>query len=191
MGASKSKIPFTYADYKSLPEAMDRRYELMDGELCLVPAPTTLHQFVSQNIEVLLVAHVRAARCGTVLHAPVDVVLGEGDERDVLQSDVVFVSRERASIVTLAEVDGAPDLVIEILSRGTKTRDRGYKRTRYERARVREYWIVDPDRETVDVFRLGPEGFAPAAHYRRGDELACAVVPGLSLPVDEIFKRWD
>jgi Uma2 family endonuclease len=191
VGATKSKIPFTYADYKSLPEAMDRRYELMDGELCLVPAPTTLHQFVSQNIEVLLVAHVRAARCGTVLHAPLDVVLGEGDDRDVLQPDIVFVSRERASIVTLAEVAGAPDLVIEILSRGTKTRDRGYKRTRYERARVNEYWIVDPDRETIDVFRLGAEGFAPAAHYRRGDELACAVIPGFRLPVDEIFKRWD
>ena len=191
MGATKSKIPFTYADYKSLPEAMDRRYELMDGELCLVPAPTTLHQFVSQNIVVLLVAHVRAARCGTVLHAPVDVVLGEGDDRDVLQPDIVFVSRERANIVTLAEVAGAPDLVIEILSRGTKTRDRGYKRTRYERARVSEYWIVDPDRETIDAFRLGAEGFTPAVHYRPGDKLACAVIPGLRLPVDEIFKRWD
>jgi Uma2 family endonuclease len=191
VGATKSKIPFTYADYKSLPEAMDRRYELMDGELCLVPAPTTLHQFVSQNIETLLVAHVRAARCGRVLQGPVDVVLGEGDKRDVLQPDIVFVSRERPRIVTLAEVAGAPDLVIEILSRGTKTRDRGYKRARYERARVREYWIVDPDRETVDVFRLGPEGFAPALHYRRGDELECAVLPGFRVPVDEIFKRWD
>jgi Uma2 family endonuclease len=87
MGATKSQIPFTYADYKSLPESMDRRYELMDGELCLVPAPTTLHQFVSQNVEVLLVAHVRATRGGLVLHAPVDVVLGEGDRRDVLQPE--------------------------------------------------------------------------------------------------------
>ena len=191
MGASKSQVPFTYADYKSLPEAMDRRYELLDGELCLVPAPTTLHQFVSQNIEMLLVAYVRATRCGRVLDSPVDVVLGEGDTRDVLQPDIVFVSRERAGIVTLAEVAGAPDLVIEVLSPGTKVRDRGRKKTRYEQARVREYWIVDPDTETVDVFRLVPDGFAPAERYSSGSTIVCAVLPGFCIPVDEVFKHWD
>ena len=190
MSVTKSRIPFTYEDYKSLPESMDRRYELMDGELCMVPAPTTIHQKVSQNIELLLVQHVRAMHCGQVLHAPVDVVFGEGSRRDVVQPDIVFVARARGAIVTPAEVAGPPDLVIEILSPGTEDRDRGYKRTLYERSGVREYWIVDPNEASIDVFRQSSAGFEAPVRYGLGDHLVSAVVPDFRLPVVEAFKSW-
>jgi len=187
MSATKSPIPFTYSDYKSLPESRDR-YELMDGELIMVPAPTTTHQLVVQNIAFLLVQHVRATASGRVLHAPVDVVLGEGRRRDVVQPDVVFVSTARAGIVTEPEIAGAPDLVVEVLSPGTEERDRGYKRTRYERSGVREYWIVDLKQRSIEVLSLGPSGFEAPVRYGPGDELASTVVPGLRVPVAEVFR---
>ncbi|HLF12695.1 MAG TPA: Uma2 family endonuclease [Gammaproteobacteria bacterium] len=192
MSVTKSRIPFTYEDYKSLPEAMDRRYELMDGELCLMAAPTTTHQAISQNIEFLLVQHARATRCGRVLHAPVDVVLlGESSRRDVVQPDIVFVCSARGEIVTDAEVTGAPDLLVEILSPGTEERDRGYKKTLYERNGVREYWIVDPEQESIDMFCLGAAGFDTPVRYRLDDELASTVIPDLRIPVVDVFKKWD
>jgi Uma2 family endonuclease len=187
MGATKSQIPFTYADYKSLPESMDRRYELMDGELCMVPAPTTTHQRISRNIEFLLVQYARATGCGEVLNAPVDVVLGESSRRDVVQPDIVFIATARASIVTKTEIVGAPDLVIEILSAGTEDRDRGYKKTLYERVGVREYWIVDPDRQSVDVFRTEAAGFAAPVRHGFTDEIACSAVPGLRVSLRDVF----
>jgi Uma2 family endonuclease len=159
----------------------------MDGELLVVPAPTTFHQIISQNMEFFLLRHVRATRCGRVLHAPVDVVLGEGKRRDVVQPDIVFISNDRARIVTKPEVVGAPDLVIEILSPGTEDRDRGYKKTLYERMGVREYWIVDPDAQAIEVFCAGPAGFAAPRSYGLNDEIAVTVIDGLRLPLREIF----
>ena len=192
MSVTKSRIPFTYEDYKSLPETMDRRYELMDGELCLMPAPTTTHQFISQNIEFLLVQHARATRCGRVLDAPVDVVLlGESSRRDVVQPDIVFICSARAGIVTAAEVTGAPDLVVEVLSRSSEERDRGYKKTLYERNGVREYWIVDAEQESIEVLCLGAAGFEAPTRYRPGDELVSTVLPDLRVPLVEVFKKWD
>jgi Uma2 family endonuclease len=170
---------------------MDRRYELMDGELSLVPAPTTLHQTVAQNLEYLLTKHVRATRCGRVLHAPLDVVLGVGERRDVVQPDILYVDKARTRIITNDEVAGAPDLVIEILSPGTKRRDRGYKRTLYERSGVREYWIVDPESSVVDVFVLIATGFGPAARHELGSEIACSVIPALRVPLVEVFDSWQ
>jgi Uma2 family endonuclease len=190
MNATKSPIPFTYEDYKSLPEAMDRRYELMDGELCMVPAPTTIHQDISQNIEFLLVQHVRATRCGRVLHTPVDVVLGEGARRDVVQPDVVFVASARGAIVTPVEIAGAPDLVVEIISPASEDRDRGYKRTLYERSGVREYWIVNPADASIDVYHLSLTGFEAPVRYRLGDHLVSAVVSNFRLPIIEAFRSW-
>lgn len=191
MGATRSRTPFTYEDYKSLPEGMGRRYELMDGELSVVPSPTTAHQIVAQNLLYLLMRHVRATRCGRVLHAPLDVVLGSGAQREVVQPDVVYVDRARAAIITNDELAGAPDLVIEILSPGTKRRDRGYKRTLYERSGVREYWIVDPESSSVEAYSLGPTGFGPALRYTARSEMTSTVVPNLTAALAEVFERWD
>lgn len=151
MGTSRPAIPFTYEDYKALPESRDR-YELMNGDLYVTPAPTTTHQTISKNIEYVLEGHVRATGCGRVLHAPVDVVL-------------------------------------EILSPGTERRDRGLKSALYARAGVREYWLVDPAAESIEVLALGTGGYDVAARYARADDLVSAAVPGLRMPLESVFER--
>lgn len=113
MSVSKPHIPFTYEDYKSLPESIEKRYELLAGDLLMVPAPTTRHQCVSQNIEYILISYVRRTRCGQGLHAPVEVVLGVGRDPEVVQPDILLVAAERVEIIRRAEIVGCPDLVVE------------------------------------------------------------------------------
>jgi Uma2 family endonuclease len=187
MSAPNPKIRFSYADYRSLVESTDKRYELLDGACVMVPAPTTRHQQISRNLEFLLLAHVRQQRLGTVLDAPIDVIFGVGEEREVVQPDIVFIRTERRSIVTEPAIQGAPDLIVEILSPGTEIRDRGYKRTLYARYGVREYWIVDPKAQQIDVLVLGAAGFDPRGTYGAADRLTSPLFPLLELFLDEVF----
>ncbi|MSR13310.1 MAG: Uma2 family endonuclease [Gammaproteobacteria bacterium] len=187
MSASRPRIPFTYADYKSLPESMDRRYELLAGDLFMVPAPTTVHQIVSQNIEFILLTYVRRTLRGRVLDSPVDVVLGTGAAREVVQPDILFVAAERASIITRPEVVGCPDLVIEVLSPGTEERDCNYKKTLYARYGAREYWIVDPDAKILDRYVLGDNGFDPPERFNETASFSSPLFPDLLLGCREIF----
>lgn len=185
---SRPNIPFTYDDYKTLTASTDDRYELIDGDLYMVPAPTVTHQVVKKNLAFLLEQHVRATGCGRILDAPLDIVLGEGEERSVVQPDVLFISNARASIVTDPEIVGAPDLVIEVLSPSSKKRDRSLKMSLYARSGVREYWIVDPKLAVIEVFALGARGYEPPLLYRLGDQLVSSVVAGFEAPVDEVFR---
>ena len=189
MSQSRPRIPYTYEDYMSLPESMDRRYELLGGELFRVPAPTTRHQRVSQRFELVLFNHVETHELGEILHAPIDVVFGQGCEREVAQPDIVFVARDRAHIVTEAEIAGAPDLVIEILSPGTEARDRSYKKTLYARYGVREYWIVDPNANTVEVYALAAQGYGAPRVYSGVDTLQSSVLLELRIPLEDVFRQ--
>ena len=117
----KPRVKFTYEDYKSLPESETKRYELLGGELVEVPSPTEYHQRISMNLEFILQQFVRERDLGRVYHTPLDVVLGEGDEREVVQPDLFFISKERSRIIAEEEIRGAPDLVVEITSPPQKT----------------------------------------------------------------------
>lgn len=181
------KIRFTYDDYKSLPESECRRYELLDGDLVRLPSPSVAHQRVSGNLSVLLWRFVRQAGLGWIYHAPLDVVLGEGRDREVVQPDILFISRERSEIITHEEIQGAPDLVIEILSPATEDWDRGYKKTLYARHGVREYWIVDPEAQTIEVHTPGEEGFALSAAYQASESARSPILPGLEIGLEEVF----
>lgn len=123
---------------------------------------------------------------GLVLPAPVDVVLSE---HDVVEPDLVFISRERRDRITEANIQGAPDLVVEVLE-STRRRDEITKRHLYERHGVREYWLVDPELETVKVWRAGERGFERRAELslERGDSLTTPVIPGLELPLSRLFS---
>ncbi len=188
MSVVNPHIRFTYEDYKSLPESMEKRYELLDGDLMMVPAPTTRHQFISRNLEFILHGFVRAHGLGSVLYSPVDVVFGEDAAREVAQPDIVFISRARASIIKEGEIQGAPDLVVEVLSPGTEVRDRGYKQHLYGRYGVREYWIVDPEAETVEVYGMTRTGFDLAGRYTVDDALTTQLFPGLGIDLEEVFR---
>lgn len=187
MSATNSAVPFTYEDYRNLPESLEQ-HELLDGDLYVSPAPTPSHQTIVQNIGYLLLGHVRETGAGRVFFSPVDVVLDEGGRRHVVQPDVLFISRAREKIVAENEIIGAPDLVIEVLSPGTAERDRGLKRTIYARAGVREHWIVDPALERVEACVLGVSGYGAPAVHERGAEVRPAVLPELRLRLTEVFN---
>lgn len=184
-----TRIRFTYRDYKSIPETDPRRFELLDGELVMVPAPSISHQRASGNLEFILREFVRRHQLGWVLDAPIDVVLGEGDEVEVVQPDILFISRERRHMLHHDEIRGAPDLVVEVLSPATEARDRGYKRTLYARHGVKEYWLVDPEKQTLEVYTLTPKGLERVASYQRG-QTARSPLLGLEFPVDQVFAEW-
>jgi len=106
---------------------------------------------------------------------------------DVVQPDILFVSNTRANILTEANIQGAPDLVVEILSPATAQHDREYKRTLYSRHGVREYWLVDPEEDVVEVWTESESGLVLAAAYQRGDTLASPLLEGLNIPLEPIF----
>ncbi|HEX8154013.1 MAG TPA: Uma2 family endonuclease, partial [Thermoanaerobaculia bacterium] len=166
----------TYDDYAAMADD-GQRYELIEGELVLNPSPFTRHQMVAGAIYYFLEAHIRTHGGGRVLHAPCDVVLAKDT---VLIPDVLFVSTARASVITPKNVQGAPDLVVEVLSDGTRRRDLNAKRRLYEQHGVAEYWVVDPDADTVRVFRREGERFTLAAQlYASNDEvLTTPLLPG-------------
>lgn len=189
MDPTNPNVRFTYDDYKSLPERMDKRYELLDGELLMVPAPSTAHQRVSRNVAFMLLQFVRAHQLGEVLYAPIDVVLGSGERREVVQPDVLFVSRANGKILSEQEIQGAPDLIAEVLSPGTEQRDRGYKKVLYSRYGVKEYWIIDLKQRTMEVLTPGTHGFEVDARYTSGETATSPLLPGLQFNMADIFRK--
>lgn len=187
MSTNDTGIRCSYEEYKILSASSDQRYELIDGELYMSPSPTVRHQIIVTNLVYLLEHYVRSNACGRVLTAPLDVVLGDGDERHVVQPDVIFVPAGHAVAAT-DEVVGPPGLIVEVLSPGTSGRDRRIKKALYARSGVGEYWIVDPASEWVEVFRLGRTGYAAAGIAGPGDRLVSAVIPGFEVDVAEVFR---
>ncbi len=176
------RIKFTVNDYMTAPP--DKRYQLLDGEMIVAPSPTERHQAISGNLYVILRQYVNLRNLGRVWYAPLDVVLSN---HDVAQPDVFFISNERSDIVTEANIQGAPDLVVEVLSPGTTQYDRGYKRSLYGHHGVREYWLVDPEAETVEVLTSNSEGLVSHGTYHRGDMLTSPLLEGLSISLEQIF----
>lgn len=174
---------FTYEDYKLLPE--DRRYEIVEGELLVTPAPNARHQGIVVRLILRLAAFVEAAELGKVLPAPTDVILAN---ESVVQPDLLFVVRERQGIIDPAGgVHGAPDLVVEILSPSTASRDQVVKRKLYGRYGVREYWIVDPVAQSVEVLISGQGGLETWRVFAAGASVVSPLISGLSLSVDYLF----
>ncbi|WP_341473739.1 Uma2 family endonuclease [Desulfofundulus thermobenzoicus] len=174
----------TYADYLKIDDG--QRYELMEGELFLTPSPGFSHQYIAANIATLLRDYVEKNNLGLILFAPFDVVLADNV---VLQPDVLYLSRERFSLLTENCLQGAPDLVVEVLSPASGRRDRLQKSRLYRRYGVREYWVVDPAGETVEVFSASEKGWLLAGVYGPEDSLASPLLPEFAAPGAEIFRR--
>ncbi len=178
-------LKFTYEDYCLLPE--DRRYEVIDGEVFVTPAPTTMQQVVKGRLKRLIEDFVQPRQIGLVLDAPYDVVLSKFD---VLQPDILFVSTERRSIIGAKHAGPAPDLVIEVLSPSTERRDRVVKAKRYAMFGVREMWLVDPDGKTIEVLVNTEDGFRRKNLYAEGDTAHSSVLPGFECRVAQIFQAY-
>ncbi len=189
MSVINPNVRFTYQDYKSLPESMEKRYELLQGDLIMVPAPSVLHQRVSRNLEYRLLQFVREQGLGQVFDSPIDVVLGQENEREVVPPDIVFISHDREHFIHDDEIRGAPDLVVEILSPGTEERDKGYKKGLYARYGVCEYWIIDPKARMVEVYTQNREGFRLVKACGPGTLIKSLLLPALQLEVEELFRK--
>ena len=176
-------IKFTYEDYKHTPD--DKRYELLDGELIMALTPNLEHQRVSMKLGVRLHVFVTEKGLGEIFRAPCDVVLSN---TDVVQPDLLFVSREREHILLGGDnVQGAPDLVVEILSLSTAGRDKTVKSALYARHGVKEYWLADPEAKTITVMVLGEAGFEVEAIYGKGHTLTSPTLEGFTVDLDEIL----
>lgn len=182
MTVRRAKVRFNYRDYCLLPE--DKRYELINGELYMPPAPGSFHQFILRNLGFLLWDFVRSNELGEVAFAPFDVILSD---EDVVQPDLLFVSQERRDIISDRGCEGPPDLVVEVLSPSTERRDRELKRKLYANYGIRELWLVDPESRTIEVLGLEADDFATRGVYPEDTSLSSPMISGLSLPVGQVF----
>lgn len=178
---TETAVKLTYEDYASIPG--DERYELIGGELILAAAPNEIHQRVSKRLLWALM-RVEESGLGWVYHAPFDVVLSD---TDVAQPDLLFVSRERADIITPANVRGAPNLVVEILSPSTAQRDWTQKRELYARYGVQEFWPIDPELGMVWVLSLRDGEYEIAGIYEEGQTLISPTIAGLTIDLGYVF----
>jgi Uma2 family endonuclease len=161
MEARRTGKRWTYAEFTRLPMSGSTRYEVIDDELVVTPAPTARHQEIVMRLAAGLHAFSHEHGLGKVFPAPLDVIFAEGD---YAQPDILFVRRDQSHIVTDRGVEGPPDLVVEVLSPSTASRDRGSKLQRYMHYGVTEYWVVDPEEQTVEVWKLGAGAHEPVVH---------------------------
>jgi len=170
--------------YEDLEHITDRRhrYEILQGELIVSAAPTPLHVMVATVISEIVSTHVRRNRLGLFYGSPVNVRISR---HDIVEPDLCFVSSKRLEIVGEKLIDGAPDLVIEVLSPSTQSYDRRRKMALYAGGGVREYWLVDPVRRSGRIL-VFTDGIANELHFDAGN-IDSFVLPTLDLKIDEIF----
>jgi Uma2 family endonuclease len=175
---------WSYEEFAQLPDD-GNRYEIIAGELYVTPSPLTPHQVIVTRLTVLLARFVMQHDLGEAIVGPVDVLFGD---RDYLEPDLVFLQRARMELVERRGIEGAPDLVVEVLSRSTAARDPGIKRERYALFGVAEYWVVDGTRKQIEVHRLAGSPDEPRVVT---DTLVWRPSPGapaLEISLAELFR---
>jgi len=179
------RLKLNYRDYALFPEGGSKRHEIIDGEHYMTPSPTTKHQRISRNMVWIIESFLRENRCGEILSAPFDVILSDND---IVVPDLVYVSRKNIHMLTEENIKGIPDLIIEILSPSHRKRDRILKRDLYEKYGVKEYWLIDPDKEQVEVYTFSGNRFLPPAVYNRDQVIKTGIIPGLEVDIKAIFS---
>jgi Uma2 family endonuclease len=183
-----ARLKLTYDDFVLFPDD-GKLHELIDGEHYVTPSPNTRHQQIQADLLGLIWTHLQTHPIGRVFTSRLDVVFSRFD---VVEPDILYLSHERAKdVLTPANLQGAPEVVIEIGSPSTRQRDETIKRHLYERAGVTEYWVVDPDIDVIRVYRREGERFGRPIELSReaGDVLATDRLPGLDLPLERIFRE--
>lgn len=186
---SRSERRLTYADFVLFPDD-GKRHELIDGVHYVTPSPNFAHQELVGRLH-LAIGNFLASRrhLGRVLLAPFDVVFSD---YDVVEPDLLFIGGDQPEILTEANVQGAPALVIEILSPSTRRRDEGIKRKLFDEKGVREYWLVDPKGLRVSVYRRTGDGSFPVVTTLTAaaeSELTTPLFPGFALSTRDLFAE--
>ncbi len=177
------KKPFTYRDYRNLPED-NTLYQLIEGELIMTPAPKIVHQEVSKALVLKLAEFAEKKDKGKIYFAPCDVYL---DDYNVVQPDILFVAKDNLKIITEDNIQGAPDLIVEILSPSSAYYDLIAKKELYEKFGVKEYWIVDPMRHWVENYRLHDGKFVLEQRLEKQGYLSSEVLQDFKLNIEHIF----
>lgn len=175
------KRVLSYADYLATPED-GKRYEIVRGSLLVTPAPRPVHQRVLLRLASALREHFRNLGEGEVFVAPIDLIL---TEHDVLQPDLLVV--DDRGLITDRGIEGAPLLVVEILSRATADRDRGVKARRYAELGIHHYWLVDPEARRVECHRLAGQGYERTAAAGGDTTLPIPGIGGLALALSQLW----
>lgn len=177
--------PLRYEDYAAI-ENDGRRWELIDGELEVNPAPSSRHQTVSRRLQHELMLALEDTGLAEVFNAPVDVLLGE---HDVLQPDLVIVPREKRDIIVPRGIEGVPQVVVEILSPGTAVLDRRVKRATYEKYGIPEYWLVDPHECWIDQLHLDGNSYRIKARFENTGNLTTPSFPEVKIDLARVFRE--
>lgn len=175
----------TVENYKILPET-GPRYQLIEGDLYMAPAPNRYHQDISRNLEYILLDYLEEHPIGKLYNAPFDVYL---DLYNVFQPDILVVRNSRLSIFTDAGAEGAPDFVVEILSPKTARLDRDNKRRVYASSGVQELWIIAPEPQTIEIYDLQKDAAAPAITHGGEARFTSSLFPELTFDAARIFAR--
>jgi len=179
----------TSAELLLLPDD-GKRHELIDGVHYVTPSPRIPHQVLVGRIFVAIANFLAVHQhLGRVFLSPVDVVMSE---HDLVVPDLLFVTRDQQSILTDANVQGVPALVVEVLSPSTRRRDEGIKRKLFDQKGVREYWVVDPKAMRVSICRRAEDGSFPIVTTLEAsidDQLSSPLLPAFSLSMRELFAE--
>ena len=182
--AVPKRIRFKADDIWDTPDD-GKRYEVIDGQLYVTPPPVTEHQGALGVLCRYLLPYLHQRQLGKLYVAPIGVVL---DEENGVQPDLVYISRERLHILSRRGIEGAPDLVVEILSPSTRARDRGIKLRRYAAAGVPHYWIADPRSRELEARRLTEHGYELSGKFGPGSVFRPELFPDLEIPIDELWS---
>jgi Uma2 family endonuclease len=179
---SKNLSMISYEDYCLIPND-GKRHEIIDGALFMNPAPNSYHQLIIGRIYSQFDAAIGEMSLGYVFFAPIDVRL---DEFNIVQPDLVVVLNDRKPILTKQNIQGVPSLIVEILSPSNSHYDRQIKKKLYERAQVAEFWIVDPDSESIEVYRLVNQKYELQPIV--GHKIPLNVMPSVAIDTTGLWK---
>ena len=178
---------YTYEDYLKLPDEECYHYEILDGVLVKEPAPYVHHQRVSRRLQRLLEDYfVQRDPEGEVFNAPIDVTLSD---TNVIQPDLVYVPGRQKEIIKEERIDGTPYLVVEVVSKWTRAKDRVRKRSIYERVGVPHYWVVDPFDETIEAYALQSDRYILKSSSLDAGEFTHPDFPGFSVELKALWRR--
>ena len=179
------KASYTFEDYEHLPEGAP--YEFIEGQLIMSPYPTPQHQIITKHLLVGLNHYTQEHAIGIVIQSPIGVKLSE---TTVLEPDILFIAEHRCEIIGDKYIEGAPDLVVEVLSPSNAYYDLRKKKRLYEQFGVREYWIVDPEEQSVEVYILQEAAYQLMENNPKDEVVFSQVIEGLEIRLSDIFKSW-
>jgi Uma2 family endonuclease len=176
---------YTYDEWVAEFPETNQPSELHDGEPVMAPAPFFEHQMAAFRFQRLLDDWVTQRKLGEVIGAPIDMVLSP---HRTVQPDVAFIARDRLDIIRGA-IRGPADLVAEVVSLSSREKDRIEKRDLYEQYGIREYWILDPEAQTIDVLHLEASTYVLVTRARAGQTADSRLLPGFRVAVDEVLAQ--